>query len=419
MRHPAAGVRKTAVKLLPRNDKTLSALKWTNSLNDTDLKVRLATIHALTDLPASEEIGRMLYLAGQDSQNAADEYLAQAIFSGVIKHETGFKAAAAKLKDSTLTARIERGLIEETYMLNLWSPPIYPPDVAHKELKIKAIITKAQEELSGVLVSQGNRQNGYSLFMQDGKLHWLVRQDGKSYQVTSTKKLPDERFTANATLSEGGKMTLAIEDETPVAGQAMGLFHQPFAPDDIRIGRDLREDNQVGDYADNARLRGWIDIKSTLQLNQVVHNKEERKVSSKNPEAPLEVLTGKGTPVTVKLKVIEHEMKFDKKTFTVKPGQKVTIQFTNPDFMQHNLLIIKPGTLEKVGNAADLLARESNAIAMQYVPKIPEILHSTELVSPEGNATLVFIAPETPGEYPFLCTVPGHWRIMNGIMKVQ
>jgi azurin len=197
------------------------------------------------------------------------------------------------------------------------------------------------------------------------------------------------------------------------------LFHQPFTPDDIRIGRDLREGNQVGDYADNARLRGWIDIKSTLQLNQVVHNKEERKVSSKNPEAPLEVVTGKGTPVTVKLKVIEHEMKFDKKTFTVKPGQKVTIQFTNPDFMQHNLLIIKPGTLEKVGNAADLLARESNAIAMQYVPKIPEILHSTELVSPEGNATLVFIAPETPGEYPFLCTVPGHWRIMNGIMKVQ
>ena len=28
-------------------------------------------------------------------------------------------------------------------------------------------------------------------------------------------------------------------------------------------------------------------------------------------------------------------------------------------------------------------------------------------------------APDKPGDYPFLCTVPGHWRIMNGIMKVQ
>ncbi len=419
MRHPAAGVRKTAIKLLPRNDKTLSALKWTNSLSDPDLKVRLATVQALTDLPASEEIGRMLYLAGQDSQNAADEYLAQAIFSGVIKHENGFKVAAAKLKDSTLTARIERGLIEETYMLNLWSPPIYPPDISHKELKIRAIITKAQEELSGVVVSQGNRQNGYSLHMQDGKLHWLVRQNGKSYQITSTKKLPDERFDAFATLSEGGKMTLAIDDETPVSGNAAGLFHQPFTPDDIRLGRDLRAGNQVGEYADNARLRGWLDIKSTLQLNQVVHNKEDKNVSHTNPEAPVEVPKGKGAPVTVKLKVIEHEMKFDQKTFTVKPGQKVMIQFTNPDFMQHNLLIIKPGTLEKVGNAADLLAREANAIALNYVPKMPEVLHATELVSPEGNATLVFIAPDKPGDYPFLCTVPGHWRIMNGIMKVQ
>ncbi len=50
--------------------------------------------------------------------------------------------------------------------------------------------------------------------------------------------------------------------------------------------------------------------------------------------------------------------------------------------MQHNLLIVKPGSLEKVGNAADLLARESNAIALNYVPKMPEVLHATELVSP-------------------------------------
>ncbi len=124
-------------------------------------------------------------------------------------------------------------------------------------------------------------------------------------------------------------MTLAIEDETPVSTNAAGLFHQPFAPDDIRLGRDLREGNQVGEYADNARLRGWLDIKSTLQLNQVIHGLPPKTVRV-SPEAPVEVPKGIGAPVTVKLKVIEHEMKFDQKTFTVKPGQKVTIQFTNP-----------------------------------------------------------------------------------------
>lgn len=420
VRHPAAGVRKNAVKLLPRNEKTLSALKWTNSLHDPDLKVRLATIHALTDLPASEEIGKMLYLAGQDSQNAADEYISQAIFSGVIRHEAGFKNAAAKLKDSTLTARIERGLVRETYILNLWSPPIFPPDIAGKELKITALITKAEADLSGVVVSQGNKQDGYSLFIENGKMNWLVKQDGKSFLLKSDQKLPDELFNVVATLSDGGKMSLSVSDEKPVTGQAASLFSKSFSPEDIRLGRDLRDETRVGEYPVNFYLKGWLDVKSTLQVNQVIKETAaiNTPISVSEPKT-VAVKKGIGEPVTINLKVIEHEMKFDKKTFTVKAGQKVTIRFTNPDFMQHNLLIAEIGSLEKVGAAADLLAREPNAVAMNYVPKIPEVLQSTALVSPEGNATLVFIAPEKPGEYPFLCTVPGHWRIMNGVMKVQ
>ena len=420
MRHPAAGVRKNALKLLPRNDKALSALKWTNAISDPDLKVRLAAIQTLTDLPASEEIGKILYLAGQDSENSADEYLSQAIFSGVIKHEKGFKNAAAKLKDSTLTARIERGLVQETYILNLWSPPIFPPDITGKEIKIKAIVTKADEDLAGVIVSQGNKQNGYSLYIQEGKLHWLVKQEGKPYLLKSDTKLPNERFNITATLLENGVMTLATDDEKSIIGKAEALFAKPFTPADIRLGRDLRDKNRVGDYSENAGLRGWLDIKSTLNLNQVIKDKSNNKISAiVSNQQPVAMKKGTGTPVTINLKVIEHEMKFDKKTFIVKAGQKVTIRFTNPDFMQHNLLLATPGSLEKVGAAADLLAREANAIALNYVPKMTEILYSTELVSPEGNATLEFIAPEKPGDYPFLCTVPGHWRIMNGIMKVQ
>jgi len=31
---------------------------------------------------------------------------------------------------------------------------------------------------------------------------------------------------------------------------------------------------------------------------------------------------------------------------------------------------------------------------------------------------LRFTAPDKPGEYPYICTFPGHWRIMQGVMKV-
>jgi len=86
--------------------------------------------------------------------------------------------------------------------------------------------------------------------------------------------------------------------------------------------------------------------------------------------------------------------------------------------MQHNLVISKQGTLKAVGEAADKLASHPKGAEMQYVPDIPEILFSTKLVDPQGSAKLNFIAPGKPGDYPFVCTFPGHWSIMNGIMKV-
>ncbi len=86
--------------------------------------------------------------------------------------------------------------------------------------------------------------------------------------------------------------------------------------------------------------------------------------------------------MVIDLKVVKDIMQYDKKKLSVKAGQKVTIRLENPDGMQHNLLIIKPGTLEKVGAAADAMVRDPNASKMQYVPKVPEVLHATKLLNP-------------------------------------
>lgn len=111
-------------------------------------------------------------------------------------------------------------------------------------------------------------------------------------------------------------------------------------------------------------------------------------------------------------------MKFDIKTFTVKTGSVVEIVLDNTDFMQHNLLILQPGSMEKVGAAADKLARDPKGMDKQYVPEMPEVLFATRLVDPEQRTTIRFTAPASAGDYPFICSFPGHWRIMNGIMKV-
>lgn len=111
-------------------------------------------------------------------------------------------------------------------------------------------------------------------------------------------------------------------------------------------------------------------------------------------------------------------MKYDISEFVVEAGKPVKIIFENPDFMQHNLLITQPGKLEVVGAAADKLATTPEGAEKDYIPEIPEVLFSTPLVDPEKTVELSFIAPEQPGAYPFVCTFPGHWRIMQGVMKV-
>jgi azurin len=127
--------------------------------------------------------------------------------------------------------------------------------------------------------------------------------------------------------------------------------------------------------------------------------------------------SAKGTTV-IHLKAVENAMKFDLKSFTVEAGKPVRVIFKNPDFMQHNLVVAKPGTLETVGKAADKLASEPGGADLNYVPRIPQVLFHTRLVNPQETVTLEFIAPEQPGDYPYVCTFPGHWSGMNGMMKV-
>lgn len=46
------------------------------------------------------------------------------------------------------------------------------------------------------------------------------------------------------------------------------------------------------------------------------------------------------------------------------------------------------------------------------------MLFSTPLVNPNETFELRFTAPAAPGRYPFVCTFPGHWRIMQGMLVV-
>src|SRR5436190_158479 len=72
------------------------------------------------------------------------------------------------------------------------------------------------------------------------------------------------------------------------------------------------------------------------------------------------------------------------KTFTVKAGQKVKLTMENKAVIPqpHNLMVIKPGTLMKVGALANAMLTDPNAMAKDYIPESPDILWHTKLIQP-------------------------------------
>lgn len=109
------------------------------------------------------------------------------------------------------------------------------------------------------------------------------------------------------------------------------------------------------------------------------------------------------------------------KAFTVKAGEKVKVTLENKATVPqpHNLIIAKPGTLMKVGALANAMLTDPQAMAKHYVPESPDILFHTKLVQPGQVESIEFDAPAEPGDYPYLCTFPGHWLLMQGVMKVE
>jgi lysophospholipase L1-like esterase/azurin len=129
-------------------------------------------------------------------------------------------------------------------------------------------------------------------------------------------------------------------------------------------------------------------------------------------------LEGIGT-LELTLTAVEAKMAFDKTKLVVPAGKAVSLLFKNPDLMPHNVVIVRPGSGQRVGEAADAMARLPDGFERQFVPDSPDVLFATPLVSAGKTYRLVFKAPTEPGDYPFLCSFPGHWRVMQGVLRVR
>lgn len=138
-------------------------------------------------------------------------------------------------------------------------------------------------------------------------------------------------------------------------------------------------------------------------------------------EAPAEApaLPYDGPPAEITITPLGNEMKYAETEFTVAPGQTVNLTLnntaTNPA-MQHNVVVLEQGTDPNRFGQAAMVAADNG-----YIPRnmADQIVANTPMSQPGQTVEVTFTAPPTPGAYTYLCTFPGHYMTMRGVMRVE
>ncbi len=116
------------------------------------------------------------------------------------------------------------------------------------------------------------------------------------------------------------------------------------------------------------------------------------------------------------------QMKYNKTAFEVKAGDTVKLTFKNVGkipiaAMGHNVVILKEGE-EIAPFAMQAMKAKDNGYIPQDEKLTSKMIAHTKLLGPGETDTITFTAPAA-GEYNYLCTFPGHFGIMNGVMTVK
>lgn len=136
--------------------------------------------------------------------------------------------------------------------------------------------------------------------------------------------------------------------------------------------------------------------------------------TSEAPEPTEEQVEVFSQPVDIELVVVavRNAMRYETTRIEAPAGATVRLvmdnETTTSPSMLHNVVVLDPGTdVARIGRAA--------AGVEGYVPDNPAVLVATPMARPRGKTAVVFTMPP-PGEYPYICTYPGHFQLMQGVL---
>jgi putative membrane-bound dehydrogenase-like protein len=436
LKHPAAGVRKAAAMVLPRTASSASAILSAGLLQDPDLHTRLAAILAVADMPSSAAIGQALYGEAQKTDNYSDRWLSRAFYIAANKHRDSFvaqyKADRNAVPFTALPVALRIGDTKPDWRL----PAAADLTADWREMQVPgAWETRGLPDFDGVVwftrtvdVADPGTTAGITLGRMGNTVEMWVngisatppgfggrggRGAAPAPPPAGRGNTPPVYTVPDGTLRKGpNTITVRVQNnrnDGGFLGTPETLYLEAGATKIPLAGtwkyRVERQTNAGALYSKPGELAAHVAFTAEGGLSGAAG-------------ATLPRIAAQAPDIVLRLSVVPNQLKYDAPELTVGAGQLVEVVFTNPDAMQHNFVLGAAGTLEQIGLAADQVARSPNGIQQQYVPDVPQVLFSTRLVDPGQTVTFQFKAPSQPGEYPYVCTFPAHWKTMNGILNV-
>ena len=116
-------------------------------------------------------------------------------------------------------------------------------------------------------------------------------------------------------------------------------------------------------------------------------------------------------------------MQFDIKSFNATAGSDFKLTFKNTGklpkiAMGHNLVILKKG-VSAIAFGQKVLAAGGNATNALPESVMGDVLAHTKLLGPGESEVINFKVPLEKGSYQYVCTFPGHFAMMRGVMEVE
>ncbi|WP_339842189.1 PVC-type heme-binding CxxCH protein [uncultured Maribacter sp.] len=408
--HKASAVRKAAIQMLPRNEDTDDALFKANTLNDRDPNVQLSALIYFSERPSSQKVGALLYDLGKNEAVLSDLWLFKALYAASAKHVDGYlNAFTAANPDYKKPSDEVSDMSSNTYDDTNWETMEIPQYMEDAGLEIDGVVWFRKEVI--VPARMANKANLLALGpIDDSDITYV---NGVEVGSMASSFSSNRNYDIPVGVLKEGKNTIAVRvEDTGGEGGIYGNFWQLY----VQSGEEMIRIHGIWKYK--------VEKDYTNQVKKTYSNSDIATLLMKyygaDADESSELKTEEvSNAKVITIKTITNEMKYDVTKFEVKAGEQVELVLENPDFMQHNLVITKPGKKEAVGTAADKMAADPNEADLNYVPQTSDVLFATALLNPDDTYTLKFKAPTTPGEYPFICTFPGHWRIMQGVMIVK